>query len=43
MPCAMKLLLVVRRASSFHDFDADERLVGAERIGGGISGSPSAD
>jgi len=26
MPCAIKMLAVVRRESSFHDFDAYERL-----------------
>jgi hypothetical protein len=32
VPRAVKMLLVVRRASSFHDFDADERLVEAECV-----------
>jgi integrase len=34
MPCAIKMLPVVRRESSFHDFDAYERLVDAARVKG---------
>ena len=34
MPCAIKMLPVVRRESSFHDFDAYERLVEAARVKG---------
>jgi integrase len=34
MPCTIKMLPVVRHESSFHDFDASERLVEAARVKG---------
>jgi hypothetical protein len=34
VPCTIKVLAVVRREASFHDFDGYERLVDAARVKG---------